>query len=94
MELELTVVGNQRRLTRERNVDLLLVRIERVGAVLVVRIAVPVGRQGEDLHAPSCHTELGASPARQAAVHRLHLVDRLDRHVRHRAPHWSEKTVS
>src|SRR5215831_2842445 len=35
-ELELAVVGDEGRLTSERNVDLLLVRIERLCAVFVV----------------------------------------------------------
>src|SRR5262249_28417171 len=77
-ELELAAVGHQSRLPLEGNVDLFLIRVESLGAVLVVRIPVPVGRQREDLHAPGRHAELGSSPTGQAAVDRVHIVDRLE----------------
>jgi len=41
-ELELAVFGDERRGPAERDVDLRLVRIECLGAVVVVRVAVPV----------------------------------------------------
>src|SRR5262249_9406553 len=85
-KLELAAVGDERRGAAQRDVDLFLVRVERVGAVLVVWVAVPVGREREDLHPPGAHAELGARTAGEAAVDRLHLVDRLHRYVHHRAP--------
>src|SRR5207247_1298384 len=73
-ELELAAVRDERRGTAERDVDLLLVRVERLGTVVVVWVAVPVGRQREDLHPPRCHAELRPRAADKAAIDRLHLV--------------------
>src|SRR5215831_16966057 len=48
-QLELTVVRDQGRRPAERDVDLLLIRVERVAAVIVVGIVLPAWGQREDL---------------------------------------------
>src|SRR5919197_1345118 len=93
-ELELATVGDEGRRAAERDVDLLLVGGERLGAVVVVRVTVPVGRQREHLHPPGRHAKLGTRAAREPAVDRLHVVDRLDRYVRHRPPPSSREDLS
>src|SRR5262249_5374651 len=91
-ELELAVVRDEGRSTAERDVHLLLIGVDGIGAVVVMRVAAPAGWEREDLHSPGRYAELGARATSEAAVHRLHVVDRLDCYVRHRAPPWSSVT--
>src|ERR671923_1385136 len=83
-EVEPLLVGDEGRRARERDVDLLLVRVERVRVVVVVRIAVPVWREREDLHAPGGHAQGCARSPRDPAVDPLHLVNGRNGHVRFR----------
>ena len=73
--------GDERRRAGERDVDLLLVRVERVGVVVVLRIAVPVRAAASAPASPTRYAERRPRPARKPAVDRLHLVDRRHRHV-------------
>src|SRR5438067_1294484 len=80
----LPAVDPQHRVARERDVDLLLARIDRsVLGVAVVRVLVEARRQVEDLHPPRRDAEGGAGPGHEPVVERLHLVEALDRGIRH-----------
>ena len=68
----------------QRQVDLLLA----VLAVVVLGVAVEVGRQVDHLHAERLDPELGPGALEGAAVDGLHVVDLLHRVSAHRFSSW------
>jgi len=73
----------QRRAAAQGRVDLLLVVGD--GRVSVVVLpALPIGRAVPDVHPERACAERRARPHEASAPDRLHLVNALDRHVRHR----------
>lgn len=92
-QLKALLARPQLRRTLQRDVDLLLVGILHGGVVRVVGIALPARRQREQLHPPRRHSQRRARPARDAVIDRLHLVERGERDIGHRASNPSGLTL-